>query len=123
MKRRNTATKQKVLQAFKKENRALSHEMLQASLDSIDRATIYRILNRFHEDGVVHKILGADGKQYFALCVDCEEDHHRHDHFHFQCSSCQKMECMEDEVSVSIPQGYQFQSFRGLIVGICSDCA
>ncbi len=122
MKRRNTKSKEKVLQFFKNEKIALSHEMIQSKLKSIDRATIYRILNRFHEDGIVHKVIGADGKGYFALTTTCGKDNHHHRHLHFQCKRCQKVECLKDEVMFSVPKGYQFQDFQGLVTGICNTC-
>lgn len=122
MKRRNTKSKEQVLQIFRQENTALSHDMIQAKLESVERATIYRILNRFHEDGVLHKVTGEDNKQYFALCKNCEHGQHKHHHLHFQCLSCKTVECLENEITFSIPQGYQFQDFQALMTGTCSRC-
>jgi len=48
MKRRNTKSKKAILTALKSVNYALNHEMLQDMISpNIDRATIYRVLNRF----------------------------------------------------------------------------
>jgi hypothetical protein len=72
MKRRETQSKTEILEALKASGRALSHDMIQDSLNtSIDRATIYRVLNSFCEDGKVHKIVGDDGNQYFAFWPNC----------------------------------------------------
>ncbi len=126
MKRRSTASKEEVLAVLKAEETAMSHDMLQSKLSvSMDRATIYRILNRFCEDGQVHKFVGDDGKQYFALCINCgdETEHHHHNHFHFKCLECGKVECLRDEVEVSLPKGYVTRSFNGFISGVCAGCS
>ncbi|PWL39703.1 transcriptional regulator [Flagellimonas aquimarina] len=123
MKRRQTHSTQEILELLKAENQAMNHEMIQSKLDSqVNRATIYRVLNRFCEDGIVHKIVGDDGKQYFAFCLNCTQKTHNHNHFHFRCTQCGKVECLEKEASISLPEGYVLENFNGLISGTCNDC-
>ncbi len=124
MKRRNTPSKTAVLSALEAANTALSHDNIQEAISKdIDRATIYRILNRFCEDGIVHRIVADDGKQYFALCADCKHDEHHHDHFHFRCLSCDTVECLTSEISINLPSGYRAKNFNGVISGECARCA
>lgn len=123
MKRRNTDTKIAILDLLKNSKKALSQDMLQEALDiEVDRATIYRVLNRFSEDGVVHRIVGDDGKQYFAVCTNCAENNHRHNHFHFRCRSCSKVECLPNEIEIKLPESYHAELFNGVISGICPNC-
>jgi len=123
MKRRNTPTKTAVLAALTRAGTALSHDKLLDRLNgSIDRATVYRILNRFCEDGVTHRIVADDGKQYFALCEGCSHEAHAHNHFHFRCLSCDAMECLTNEVAVRLPKGYRAENFNGVISGVCASC-
>jgi Fur family ferric uptake transcriptional regulator len=124
MKRRNTKSTSEVLTILTDANAALSHEMVEEQMtEKIDRATIYRILSRFLEDGVVHEIIADDGKKYFALCEDCEVNHqHNHNHFHFRCLSCGSVECLDEEVNVNLPKGYQSVAFNGLVSGYCLKC-
>ncbi|WP_299435027.1 transcriptional repressor [uncultured Maribacter sp.] len=126
MKRRNTQSKTEILEALKSANSALSHDMIREKLSSeMDRATIYRVLNRFCDDGRVHRIVGDDGKQYFALCLNCDEEkkEHNHNHFHFRCLKCGTVECLTKEIEIPLPKGYVSQSFNGLISGICNGCS
>jgi Fur family ferric uptake transcriptional regulator len=124
MAKRNTVSKQMILESLKKFQSAVSQETLQKELgNTVDRATIYRVLNSFCEDGIVHKILGDDGKFYFAICMNCSEKKHRHNHFHFKCMACGKIECLPNEMEVQLPQGYQSVTFNGFISGYCSDCS
>ncbi|SFT37517.1 Fur family transcriptional regulator, ferric uptake regulator [Lishizhenia tianjinensis] len=122
MKRRNTKNSQEVLEILQKEEAAVSHEKIMAQLEGVDRATIYRILNRFHEDGKVHKIVGDDGKQYFALCLNCGESKHVHNHFHFRCVQCNEVVCLDKEISLQMPEGYIAENFNGVISGVCKKC-
>ncbi|PHI20515.1 transcriptional regulator [Lewinellaceae bacterium SD302] len=122
-KRRNTATQTAVLASLQEAESALSHEMIQEKITAkADRTTIYRILNRFCDDGLVHRIVADDGKQYFAICSECEANDHRHDHFHFRCLNCDKVECLDQEVSVNLPTGYRTTNFNGVVSGYCRAC-
>lgn len=88
-----------------------------------DRATIYRILNRFCEDEIVHKIVADDGKQYFAVCVKCDEVTMPVNHFHFRCTKCETIECLPSIVEYSVPESYKVESFNCVLVGVCKDCS
>lgn len=124
MAKRNTASKQMILGFLKKSESAVSQEILQKELgEAIDRATIYRILNSFCEDGIVHKIWGNDGKFYFAVCMNCSEKKHKHNHFHFKCITCGKIECLPNEMEIHLPEGYQSVTFNGFISGYCKECS
>jgi Fur family transcriptional regulator, ferric uptake regulator len=124
MKRRNTPAKQAVLNVLHAAKTALSQEDIAREVQgSMDRVTVYRVLNRFYEDGYVHKIVADDGKHYFAICLNCEEKQHRHNHFHFRCVKCQKIECLPEEVPIKIPAGYQLENVNCLLTGHCQNCS
>lgn len=124
MKRRNTPAKAAILSLLKDANAALSQEMIESEIKGeMDRVTIYRVLNSFCEDGITHKILADDGKYYFALCHRCNEHTHDHDHFHFKCISCQKVECLEEKVTVNLPEGYVQKSVTSWVTGHCKNCS
>ncbi len=123
MNKRNTKAKLLILESVKEAKSAVSQEMIQAKLgDLVDKATVYRVLNSFYEDGVVHKVIGDDGKQYFAYCNKCAVKEHKHNHFHFRCVTCGKIECLPNELNVKLPKGYRSVNFNGFISGYCSSC-
>src|SRR5690606_35127797 len=96
MKRRNTPSKEAILDLLISAGKAMSRDAIEQKIDiEIDRATIYRVLNRFCEDGLVHKIVADDGKQYFAVCMKCDEKKLADNHFHFRCTSCQTIEWLQ----------------------------
>jgi Fur family ferric uptake transcriptional regulator len=123
IKKRNTPTKQAVLSVLQTENKALSPEEIEKAVDRIDRVTVYRVLNGFCDDGLVHRIVADDGRQYFALCADCSGERHFHDHYHFRCLGCQKLECLNEQVSVSLPAGYTLAQVNCILTGYCASCA
>lgn len=123
MKRRNTVSKQQIMAMLESSGSALNHEMVQSEIKNVDRATIYRVLNRFCEDGIAHRVIGDDGKQYFALCVNCDKKNHSHNHFHFRCLTCGTVECLKGEMNVSLPAGYRSENINGFITGYCSKCS
>ena len=90
---------------------------------NVNRATIYRILNRFEEEGVVHRIVAEDGRQYFAACQDCDSQGHQDNHPHFHCTQCERLECLPQPLDISLPQGYRPVSLNATISGYCAECS
>jgi len=123
IKRRNTPTKEAVLGMLSKTHKALSQDVIERNIGvDIDRTTIYRVLNRFCEDGTVHRIIAEDGKQYFALCIKCEGNQPAKHHFHFRCTNCQTIECLPTPVHFTVPEGYQVENVNCVLTGLCKDC-
>ncbi|MCI3936909.1 transcriptional repressor [Chryseobacterium aahli] len=124
MKRRSTPTKEAVLTLLTNTRKAMSQDAIEKNIDvNMDRATIYRVLNRFCEDGILHRIVAEDGKQYFAVCIKCEEKKLADHHFHFRCTNCLTIECLPVPVQFSLPQGYQVATVNCILTGVCKDCA
>ena len=124
MKRRSTPTKEAVLSLLSNAGKAMSQDVIEKKIEqNIDRATIYRVLNRFCEDGILHRIVAEDGKQYFAVCIKCEEKKLADHHFHFRCTVCQTIKCLPVPVQFSLPKGYQVESVNCILTGVCKDCA
>lgn len=124
MNRRNTPTKEAVLNLLSNSKKALSQDAIEKQLDiKINRATIYRVLNRFCEDEMVHRIVAEDGKQYFAICKKCEKPEEVQYHFHFRCLSCDTIECLQVPVNYAVPKGYRVQGANCVLTGTCSDCS
>jgi Fur family ferric uptake transcriptional regulator len=86
----------------------------------VDRATIYRMLNRFYEDGLVHKIIAEDGKQYFAVCQQWEVP--KEPHFHFRCTQCETIQCLPILVQFTLAEGYLVDSVNCMLTATYKDC-
>jgi Fur family ferric uptake transcriptional regulator len=127
MKRRNTESKEAVLELLTNTKRAMSQDAIEKQLNlDVDRATIYRILNRFCEDSVIHKIVADDGKQYFAVCTKCDDKKKKavpENHFHFRCTHCETIECLPMLVNFSVPKGYSVSRVNCVLIGECKACS
>lgn len=124
MKRRDTATKEAVLAVLTSSGKAMSQAAIEKKIGiDINRATIYRVLNRYCEDGVLHRIAADDGRQYFALCMKCDDEQPPAHHFHFRCKNCETIECLPLPVHFSLPNAYQVDEVNCVLSGICKECA
>jgi Fur family ferric uptake transcriptional regulator len=120
-----TDSRKKILSLFLTNKDALAHADIEKKAgEKFDRVTVYRTLQTFVEKGIVHTIPTADNAILYALCKDCEEDHHHDDHVHFVCSKCNTTICLDDIVSpeINLPQGYVAENVQVVINGICKDC-
>ena len=124
MERRNTRTKEAVLEVLTKAGKAMSRDAIEQKIETaINRATIYRVLNRFCEDGIVHKVVAENGKQYFSVCINCEDNALAGHHFHFRCNQCETIECLPLSVNFTAPKGYRVEGVNCIISGSCKDCS
>ncbi|MFA9290522.1 MAG: Fur family transcriptional regulator, partial [Solirubrobacteraceae bacterium] len=97
---------------------------IQKSLDGLcDRVTIYRVLERLMEEGVIHKIVNVDGVVKYAGCHSCSEKHH-HNHIHFSCQKCKSVTCLEDvKPSFKLPENYIVSEVNFTLSGLCPQCS
>ncbi len=123
---RRTQIRLEILQIFMKQDHALSvndlEKMLQASHD---RVTLYRALNSFEENGILHQTPDQGGGMRYALCVDdCSGHHHKDEHAHFICDSCNQTFCLQEikVPDVKIPEDYQLNSVSYTMNGVCKEC-
>lgn len=122
--KRNTKTKEMVMDVFTNASSALCYDELEQQLaGQLNRVTIYRILQSFCNDGKVHKIPDRDGKVYYALCQDCEAGHHHDNHLHFRCVKCESIICIDKPVNIpGLPRGYRVQDVSCFVSGYCPNC-
>ena len=113
-----------VLEFFLRQNKTLSFRDLEEEFKDSDRVTLYRTLNSFTENGLIHKIPDDSGFATYGLCHDtCDANDHAHDHMHFKCNACGTIECLEQNIpEVKIP-GYTVTEANLILKGTCKNCA
>ncbi len=94
---------------LKKENPALS------------LGTVYRNLNLLTKEGIIKKLKGFDGSEHF--------DHHTHNHCHFVCETCSRIEDIELNSDLYAALGkiknrkdYHITACDVTLRGICKHC-
>ena len=97
---RKTKHLEQVLHAFRQSSEALSAGMLLDVLDhEINKSTVYRMLDKLEDDGVIHSFLTMDQIRFYALCKGFRSGgRHMSSHAHFQCTSCKRVSCFSEEI-------------------------
>lgn len=125
---RPTAIRRAVLDIFQNANSALSHAEISDKLSRhFDRVTIYRTLNRFLENGLIHKVVDESNIAKFAPCdyQNCDIQNHHDEHVHFKCSGCERIFCLSS-ITITLPplpSGYRYHSLAVTAEGICGECS
>lgn len=120
---RNTADKTEIKELIIASLVALSHTEIQKSLEGLcDRVTIYRVLERLLDEGIIHKVINVDGVVKYASCHSSSEKHH-HNHNHFSCQKCKSVTCLADvEPSYKLPKNYKLSEMNFALSGLCPQC-
>ena len=122
---RKTKSVKAVLKEFEQYKTALSSRELVERLHlQMNKSTVYRILERLEDEGILHSFTGQDNLTWYALNQDnnCSHDDQLNAHPHFQCRDCGKTECLP--ISIPIPEvpKHSIESISFLLVGRCGDC-
>lgn len=121
---RITDCRMDVLEYFLKNKQSFSFKNLESVFSQYDRVTLYRTLNSFTENGVLHKIPSDTGVVNYGICSStCTPQHHNHDHMHFKCNNCEKVECLPNKhlPNVLLP-GYLVSEVNMILCGLCPEC-
>lgn len=120
---RKTKAVEALLNEFRTSSVAISAKILIEQLDSkFNKTTIYRILDKLEDDGVLHSFLGKDGLKWYAKCKGCTASKHKDVHPHFQCLKCGKVDCLDIVVTLPKIPNRKVDFSQVLIQGTCEKC-
>ncbi len=104
-------------------NKTISLSDLEKEFNRFDRVTLYRTIKLFAENGLIHKIPSDNGYATYGVSkISSALNDHSHDHMHFKCTACGKMECLELHVPrVEVP-GYLINHADVILSGVCKIC-
>lgn len=121
---RKTKSVNLLLAVFQESEKALSVVQLVESMrDQMNKTTVYRILDRLEQGGMVHSFFGKDGLKWYAKCSECSVHHHSDEHPHFQCSDCGTIECLSVDINIPTIPNLQISSAEIMLTGTCSNCS
>jgi Fur family transcriptional regulator, ferric uptake regulator len=120
---RNTAARTAILELVQQSDVALSQPAVQHALNGLcDRVTIYRVLDRLVEEGLIHKIVNVNGVVNYAACNTCTHQH-THQHVHFSCRICNELTCLNQVIpTFELPSGFIQEETFFTISGVCNNC-
>jgi Fur family transcriptional regulator, ferric uptake regulator len=116
----------KILKLFQNCGSALENSLIEKKTrHQLNRITVYRTLQSFLKNGIIHSIPSYDDSIRYALCKgDCDEHAHYDNHPHFVCQKCGKVICL-NKIDISIIQplkGYTVHKVDAIISGVCNIC-
>ena len=121
---RKTKTVELLLKAFNQNSDAISVvELVSKFNGKMNKTTVYRILDRLEESGILHSFTDQDGlKRYAKGKQDNEESNNLNMHPHFLCQDCGISSCLPINISIPPIPDYKIQSSEHLLIGQCKDC-
>ncbi len=120
---RKTQSVAMLLDEFRRDSGAISVIALIKRLDSkLNKTTIYRVLDKLEDDGILHSFLDKNGIKWYAKCQDCSISGHLDAHPHFQCLNCGKVDCLSVDVHIPNIPNREVTVSQILIQGKCEVC-
>ena len=104
-----TTARVKLLEILKEADRPLCYEEIKNDI-SMDKATFYRNISKFEEEGVLNAFESNDKKRYFEVKLN--------PHAHFVCVTCNMVECIKN-IDIALPN-YEINNV--IINGKCPSC-
>lgn len=104
-----TVARMHILKILKDATKPLSYEDLRVDLP-MDKATFYRNISKFENEGLLNSFESNDKKRYFELKLQ--------PHAHFVCTKCNEIKCIND-VNISL-DGYEITNVT--MNGKCKKC-
>ena len=121
---RNTKTVQLLLKIFDKKDRALPViDLVSIFSEEMNKTTVYRILHRLEESGILHSFIDKDGlKRYAKGDQRTSSSGNQLTHPHFLCEECGISTCLPLKISTPSIPNYIIKSSEQLYLGQCKDC-
>ncbi|MGB0120912.1 MAG: Fur family transcriptional regulator [Solirubrobacterales bacterium] len=119
---RNSSTRQSVIEEIGAQNCAVTALDIDAALPSVGRATVYRVIERLEDQGLIHRVdLGVNATGYEK--VDPTGEHHHH----IVCEKCGRVETFVDEalekaVGRIKSKEFSIQTHEITLWGTCGKC-
>ncbi len=104
-----TTARVKLLEILEKAERPLCYEDIKNDI-SMDKATFYRNISKFEDEGILNAFESNDKKRYFEVKLN--------PHAHFVCVICSVVACIKS-VDIALPN-YEINNV--IINGKCPTC-
>lgn len=120
-----TAVRLLILKAMITHPQAFSLADMEDKLDSVDKSTLSRTINLFHEKLLIHSIDDGSGSIKYSVCSSDCQCHLNQLHVHFYCNRCKNTYCLESISipSVQLPPNFLLENVNFVLKGYCDKCA
>ncbi len=113
-----------IIKAMMEFEHAFSLFDLELKLETVDKSTIYRTIQLFQENGIIHSIDDGTHSLKYSVCEDTCECDINDLHTHFHCRSCNQTYCLNaiPIPKVTLPAGFVLENANFVLKGICMYC-
>ena len=114
-----------VLRAIAESTLPQSLSEIEATLETLEKSSISRVLNLLETRGVIHAVQDGRGGTKYEICHAAGHNHSQFDmHTHFYCTRCRRTFCFEDIAvpQVNVPEGFRTESVNYMLKGVCPEC-
>ena len=121
---RKTKTVKLVLDLFENTNNAISVvDLVSVFKSKMNKTTVYRILNRLEESGILHSFTDRNGlKRYAKGNQKPGSVKDSNIHSHFLCNDCGISSCLPLEIPIPSLPNTRIDSSDHLLTGQCENC-
>ena len=119
---RNTKSVKILLDEFNNGDAISVIELIRRLNTKLNKTTIYRVLDKLEDDGILHSFLGNKGIKSYAKCNGCSVSAHNDVHPHFQCLNCGRMDCLPESIVMPKISNREIMRSHVLIQGTCELC-
>ena len=123
---RKTSFRKNLFELFHNSLNSLSAKEISLRFStSADKVSIYRALDSFEKNGLIHKVPDKNNLLRYSLCKsECTPNQHAHDHAHFLCSVCDETFCLDDFTlpSTKSHNGFLINDLKIIMEGTCVSC-
>ena len=121
---RKTKTVKLVLDLFENTNNAISVvDLVSVFKGKMNKTTVYRILNRLEESGILHSFTDRNGlKRYAKGNQKPGSIKDSNLHSHFLCNDCGISSCLPLEIPIPSLPNTRIDSSDHLLTGQCENC-
>ena len=123
--RRDTAQQRAIREVCHNASRPLSIEeifdLAKSEVPSLGQRTVYRIVRRMEEDGVVVPVAVSGQSDRYELAEIAASHHH-----HFHCTVCDRMFDVDGcvgKLAGLLPEGFTLEDHELTLRGRCESCA
>ncbi len=120
---RKSAPRQQVIDLLAESSCAVTALQIDARLEGVGRATVYRAIEQLEELGLIQKVdLGRSSQGYEKL------EPSGHHHHHIVCDDCGKVEPFEDQALEAAihdihRKGFKLETHEVTLHGHCDTCS
>ena len=120
----NTKQKENILNVIKSLNHEFTVKELYDKLTGIGLTTVYRLVDKLVEEGIINKTIGKDNITYYQYLGVCNHENH----FYLKCDKCSKLEHVDCDCISNlwdhISNHHEFSPSKEKVIinGLCKKC-